>query len=379
MSNGVSFSVPENGRLIMIADCHGDYVLFKRLLKNLAICEDDVLAFLGDFSNKGAGSYACVNELMLLDKSRKNTIVLAGNGEYSNIRIFLSGDQDKILNYCKKWPKNNLYRDWAAQCGFSEITQDNFDRVHQSILASFSEQMQWLRDLPLYAVSDEFVLVHAAMPEIPSDGMATIGNLVSDDFIYTGENRTGRWQIIGHMPVNNMQGQIVPCVDAQRKIINIDGGVNTVAFTQLNALIWSRKNGFELLFDDHDPTGIVLEDYDPAPQTPLVHRWADRWITVLERGKSFSLCETRTGRVGMVKNEFIRADAKGDLIFAGASYAALIQVRKGERVKIMDESADDHVFVKNTQGYLGYVPREIVRPEPDAADRPFAFVRKLKI
>lgn len=367
--NGVCFDIPQGGRLVCVSDCHGDYVLLRRLLDLAALRPQDVLAVIGDFSNKGPGNLACVSYLMDLSRTRAHTIILAGNGEYANTRAFLSGDRDKILRYCEKWPKNNLYRDWAGQCGFERIGPDNFQAVHDAVTGAFGDQLRWLRDLPLYAVNERYLLVHAGMERLPQDGQAGVECLSSDCFLKNGENHTGRWQIVGHWPVANLEpGLMEPLIDTERRIIGIDGGVNTHGYAQLNALICT-PDGFETLHVDADLSAVAGADYDPPQMDPpLICDWTDRWVTVLCRGASFCKCRTRSGREGMVKNELLHKDADGELVlYAGRS--ALLPLKRGETVKVLDRRFDGWWYIKNGRGQLGFAPAALFAA-PDTAAFP---------
>ena len=376
--NGFSFSIPENGRLVCIADCHGNYVLLKRLINRLDLQPEDTLAILGDFSNKGWGNLACTAYLMYLEKARPNTFILAGNGEYRNVRYFLNGDKEWILKYLKKWPVKNLYLEWARQCGFQTVNEDNFAEAQAAILECFGDMMRWIRDLPLYAYSDRYLLVHSGLEELPADGIAD-PNCIENDFEENGINRTGRWEIIGHYPVANLPpGQLNPLVHAENHVIGIDGGVNTTPLEQLNALICT-SDGFYYTFEDKDETRVILTDYEPQPLDgpPLIQRWPDVYVEILRQDGPFSFCRSLRGREGYVKNECLIQDEKG-LRMTRSTLAELLPVHKGDLVKLLDTSAKDYWFVKNTSGVIGYVPKEAVGTIA-GPEGPFAGICPIKL
>lgn len=354
--NGVQFEIPEGGRLICIADCHGDYVLLKRLLDRLQVQSNDVLAFIGDFSNKGTGNLACVSYLMQLSLYRKRTLVLAGNGEYANARDFASGDPQRILRYCAKWKTNNLYRDWAGQCGFDLIDEDNVQQVHTAVLSAFSDQLNWLYNLPLYALSDRYLLVHGSMAKIPEDGEATRDHLFGSQVLFSQPNETGRWQIVGHLPCANLgQGINEPFIDAAQKVINIDGGVNTLKYTQLNALVCT-STGFETISVDHYPLYEVKQTVEAQHKAPaLPYRWNDRMGRVIEYGVDFCLFTTETGRSGMVKTQCVRMLEEGRAELSDC-LGAVLSVTSGEPVKLLSNAFGSWCYIKKANGLTGFVP-----------------------
>ncbi|MBQ6240781.1 MAG: hypothetical protein IJK56_10570 [Firmicutes bacterium] len=374
--NGFTFTLPENGRLICIADCHGNYVLLRRLINRLDLQPQDTLAILGDFSNKGWGNLSCTAYLMYLEKARPRTFIFAGNGEYRNIRYFLEGDRDWILKYLKKWPTRNIYLEWAAECGFSTVTEDNFEEAHAAILDCFGDMMRWVRDLPLFAYNDRYLLVHSGLETLPEDGTAD-PSCIENDFLQNETNRTGRWEIVGHYPVANLYpGQMNPLVRADEHVIGIDGGVNTLRLEQLNALICT-PDGFYYTFEDSDEAHVIAQDYAPQPldRPPLIQKWPDVYVDVIRRDSSFSLCRSLQGREGYVKNECLVQDDKG-LRMAKSTLAELLPVHAGEIVKLLDASSEDYWFVKNKAGLMGYVPKSAVG-DPVKLDAPFAGILPL--
>ncbi len=365
--NGISFSVPAGGRLICIADCHGNYVLLKRLIERLSLRDEDVLAILGDFSNKGWGNLSCTAYLMHLEKTRPHTIVLAGNGEFANVRSFLRGDREWILGYIKKWPVKNIYLEWARQCGFTTVDETNIDMVHPVVLETFGDMMRWMRDLPLYAYNDDYLLVHSGLEEMPENGIAS-PDCLDNRFLMGGCNRTGRWEIVGHLPVGNfLPGQLIPLC-REDKTIDIDGGTNTRDTEQLNALLCTPE-GFLYTFEDQDEARIILQDYSPKPLPfpPIPYHWSDRAVDVLREEGPFCFCRTKKGREGLVKKESLVHDETG-VQMIGCTLACLLPVHAGETVKVLDVSAKDYWLVKNRAGLMGYVPASIVGSVVPASD-----------
>ncbi|MBQ9592325.1 MAG: hypothetical protein IJR36_00440, partial [Lachnospiraceae bacterium] len=194
-----------------------------------------------------------------------------------------------------------------------------------------------------------------------------------------GINRTGRWMIAGHYPVANFDpGELLPYVNKEAQIVDIDGGINTLPLEQLNALICT-PDGFSYTFEDHYEARVILSDYRPVPlDAPAFHqKWPDIYVDVIRPGESFSFCRSRMGREGYIKNEKLVRDDQG-LRFTGCALAKLLPVRAGEVVKLLDDSADDYWCVRNTSGLMGYVPRSIVG-EAVTPEGPFAEITPLNI
>ena len=231
--------------------------------------------------------------------------------------------------------------------------------------------MRWVRDLPLYAVSDRYLLVHSGMEELPADGNAS-PDCIENGFLVDGVNRTGHWQIVGHLPVGNLApGQLIPLVRKEQQVIGIDGGINTHALEQLNALICTPE-GFSYMFEDRYEARAVIKNYapEPLPEPPLLYRWSDRDVDILRDDGPFRYCRTKGGREGYVKTESLLSDETGTHVTT-CTLAELLPVKAGDVVKLLDASAADYFLVKNATGRMGYVPASVIGgpvtppPSPD--------------
>ena len=135
-----------------IADIHGEYELFMRLLDSIHYADSDRLIVCGDLIDKGNASV----KLMQTVFAMPNVSCIKGNHEYDFFKFYRTRMHSAIMDfYAILWhlqqyfPGDGALLDW--------------------------ETVQTLTQLPFYIEEDKFICVHAGLP------MDTNGSVVSPE------------------------------------------------------------------------------------------------------------------------------------------------------------------------------------------------------
>ncbi|PIE93785.1 serine/threonine protein phosphatase [Bacillus fungorum] len=101
-------SIPNDVRVIIISDIHGELDLFKELLHKVNFKDEDYLIINGDLCEKGRNSIGAVNYVMDLVVSKPNVYVIEGNCEV--VVEALVNENPALINYlCTR--KNTIFNE----------------------------------------------------------------------------------------------------------------------------------------------------------------------------------------------------------------------------------------------------------------------------
>ena len=172
-----------------ISDVHGEYGLFRKLLRAIDFKDTDELYVCGDIIDKGQNSV----ELAKYISSLPNAQCIIGNHELAFLKYYrallddLPGDPDAVLDRLQAYFSDGELLDW--------------------------ELVDWIDALPSYIETDEFICVHAGLP-LDEDGCplpledAAPEELVNDRrFKEKGVvNKGGKCVFFGHTETSNICG-----------------------------------------------------------------------------------------------------------------------------------------------------------------------------
>ncbi len=124
----------------VISDIHGEYELFRRLMKKISFSQNDELYVCGDFLEKGEGSVALAKLLL----SKDNIHCIRGNHEelfidYYHTLMRESEDYGYVLGSLRRYIQGDGHLlDW--------------------------ETVEAIESLPYYIEKEDFICVHAGVP-----------------------------------------------------------------------------------------------------------------------------------------------------------------------------------------------------------------------
>ena len=288
--------IPENRRILVISDIHGNLEYFKAVLELAGFGDDDILIIDGDFLEKGPDSLGvlrCVMELC----SKGNAHAVCGNCDDWPI-IFRADEKvdDMLLEYVLRKKKGILW-EMCNAAGMDPFEIESFTQCKKELRRIFAAEWAFLEDLPHAIETENFIFAHAgADPQKPLHEHL-VQDFVRCDHLLTLDRHFEKWLIVGHWPVMLYGRDRVcanPIIEPERKIVSIDGACVLKDDGQLNCLIIPHKNSEEFDFVAYDPFPemTVLDDQEASEKSYYI-RWGDSTVLVLERGEEFSRCRHR--------------------------------------------------------------------------------------
>lgn len=330
--------LPEDRRVLVISDIHGNLPFLKGLLHKVGFTGDDILIILGDILEKSTGGLATLHYLMDL---RKRYTIYFVQGNCDDVTLgFLNGAwPDEIAaKYGGFWGEKCAWVSMAHQAGIDVSDPKDFGAARKAIKAGFPEELAFLRAMPTILLHQDYLFVHGGVPrEDRLEELVARQCMKNDNFLSQG--RTFRhWVVVGHWPVTLYRPDIPsakPLILPQRHIASIDGGCSLKADGQLNALILPREPGGDFTYVAYDgfPVMTALADQSPSPN-PLNIRWGHSAVEVLELGEEFSRClHLETGREMDILTDYLRQGDQGTYCLDSTDY--LLPVRAGERLAVV--------------------------------------------
>ncbi|GAA0492557.1 metallophosphoesterase [Salinibacillus aidingensis] len=359
-----NITIPNNSRIIVISDIHGEIELFKELLKKVHFNKEDYLIINGDLCEKGSNSEAVVKYIMELSSKSLKVHVTEGNCD-TLAEDLLDGNPD-LIEYLYHRP-HSILNEWLDQLGMSLNERLNIQEVKELLTKHFSEEMKWLTNLPTAIETDRYIFVHAGLEDKKDWKNTKRDNAITMSSFLEKTHSTDKYVIVGHWPVVNYSSDTPshnPIIDEKKKIIAIDGG-NVIKETgQLNALIIERTvdaESFSYVYADPFPTCKVVKDFCKDPRMKGSIEYPFYEIIPLEENNDFTLCEqTETNRQVYVKNEYISRNKKGRSTVKTDVSCTQINVNAGDIVSVIDDTCSAYVLIKK-DGKVGWVAKECIR------------------
>ena len=127
-----------------ISDIHGCLKSFKALLKQIDFSKEDELFLLGDYIDRGPDSKGVIDHIWFLQREGYTIKCLKGNHEEMMLDAFFSSEKQSF------WLKNG---GWNTMASFGGVSTSDIPQ----------EYTQWLKNLPCYLETPEYILVHAGL------------------------------------------------------------------------------------------------------------------------------------------------------------------------------------------------------------------------
>lgn len=356
--------LPQDRRVLVISDIHGNLPFLKGLLHKVGFCGDDILIILGDILEKSTGGLETLRYLMDL---RKRYTIYFVQGNCDDVTLgFLNGAwPDEIAaKYGGFWGEKCAWVSMAHQTGIDVSDPKDFGAARKAIEGAFPEELDFLRAMPTILLHQDYLFVHGGVPrEDRLEELVARQCMKNDNFLSQGRTFR-RWVVVGHWPVTLYRPDIPsakPLILPQRHIASIDGGCSLKADGQLNALILPREPGGDFTYVAYDgfPVMTALADQSPSPN-PLNIRWGHSAVEVLELGEEFSRClHLESGREMDILTDYLRQGDQGTYCLDSTDYQ--LPVRAGERLAIVRRTSRGALAKKDgaTGWYRG--PLEAVK------------------
>lgn len=180
----------------VIGDIHGCYYTFTKLIDQHWNRDKEVIIQVGDLVDRGNNVPEMVKlAIELSNKFPEQVIFLKGNHEFEMARNFSS--------------RANF--GWRAMGGSGTLKQ------YQQSERDIEEDVNWMKQLPLYWENEHIFISHAGIAEQAEDPFEE-GGLQSILWNRSRLKNLGKLQIVGHTPGDK------PVYDEQSHTWNIDTG-----------------------------------------------------------------------------------------------------------------------------------------------------------
>ena len=127
--------------IYVMSDLHGEYDKFIKMLDLIKFSSEDKLYILGDVFDRGEKPLDIIDYIR--EPENSNIEMLLGNHEYFYLNVLKDGTNLEL---------------WLQNGGYSTLKQLN--QKDENYLV---ELIEYLKNLPLYKVVDDFILVHAGL------------------------------------------------------------------------------------------------------------------------------------------------------------------------------------------------------------------------
>ncbi len=296
---------------------------------------------------------------MELSANHPNVYVIEGNCD--TLVEDLLNENPKLNNYLRT-RKRSLLNEWLKELGYYVNYETNVKDTKKRLIHHFSEEMKWLSDLPTAIETEDYIFVHAGLEEIENWRDTDRATALTMPSFLEKSHHADKFAIVGHWSVVNYSSHVPshnPIIDREKKIIAIDGGNVIKPTGQLNAFIIDRspsEDRFSYTYVDHLPNANVSEEYHAELEMfgSIAYPFYD--VVPVKKGEHFSLCKQQeTNKLLHVKNEYLKQQNQPGLLTVKSDLScALLSVKKGELVSIIDDSCSGYDLIKKTGKSAGY-------------------------
>lgn len=198
-----------------MSDIHGQFDMFKKMLKLIDFSEDDYLYVIGDVIDRGTQGIECLR--FILDHPQMQLIL--GNHEKMMLDV-LGNEKHQLASAIKRWNRNGNQPTLDSFCLLSENEQERL--------------MDQLKRLPLFlnvVVNDiTYYLVHGAPYRVLKEDFRKFDDRdYEDHFVWERFEANAkffddRMVVVGHTPTAYYQKGLPLTVWHRNQVIDIDCG-----------------------------------------------------------------------------------------------------------------------------------------------------------
>ncbi len=368
----IRLEFPEKCRIIAVSDIHTQYGLLKTLLKRAGYrAGEDFLVIIGDYIGRGMDAAAALEYVKGLRDESGRVICLKGNNDTSAPRMAYTYTHERFAEKFNGEGATNCFVQMAASLGFTFCSEKNIDEMRRAVIGRYGDLLEFLRDLPVCLVTEEYVFVHAGLENRPDWENTDETFAITVPWFLRKENPTGRWLVTGHFPTYNYRRSrctCLPIIDAKKKMIGIDGGLTIKSASQINMLI-IHKDGkhfsYEVMWEPAGRKAVVTEDFSSGLEPVYVSVdikdvKGTQDIEILSEANGIArLRDNISGNEGWLPVSRIYYINGRPCIYDFLS--SFPSVKKGESVSCFSESGK-LVNVITESGIVGWIPKKIIAP-----------------
>ena len=325
-------SIGPGRRIAAISDVHGDLAYLQGLLAKCA--PEDVIVFVGDLLEKGPDSLGTLRYVMELAKKREVHAV-CGNCDFWQNFCDLPDDPAQDAFYLQYLVGRN--RGWGDGVIAQMLHEQGIEIGWRMDLAAakaavrerYQPELDFMRGLPTILETEDYTFVHGGL--VPERGAFACMKL---DHYRTAARPHEKWTVVGHWPLVLYHEDVVdarPIVDADLRLVSIDGGCVLKDDGQLNAfflpdMTWASYDRF--------PTARVKADQAAGARHWYI-RYGDNRVRILSEDGEFCRCRhIRTGyEMDVPADHILTRD--GDLATVNDVTDYRLPLRAGDEISVV--------------------------------------------
>lgn len=327
-------------RIIAVSDIHANLPYFKALLEKIGFCENDALILCGDFLEKGEHSLDTLRYIMELSKGF-DVHPLCGNCDEWHDILDGGFPLEKLKQYLM-FRKSGLVWDMLTEAGYPPDEDIELSGLMPILAEKFKAEFDFLEAMPHIIDTPHYTFVHGGIrPDVPIREQIAGECMKFDDFMGKGYTFS-KWVVVGHWPVMLYRRDRVcaaPIIDAEHRIISIDGGCVLKDDGQLNALIIPYEGSEDFTWEAYDcfPTATVTTPQKESDRSYYIC-WGDNRVRVLHRGEEFSHCRhIRSGYEMDILTKYLYGEGEETECNDCTDFA--LELNEGDRVSVVEKTS----------------------------------------
>jgi hypothetical protein len=213
-----------------------------------------------------------------------------------------------------------------------------------------AQAAEWFDSMPHIIETQEFIFIHAGLSSnnLNEQEAKKCMRELPEDVVYE------KYIIVGHCPTLNYSRRLLSCnpvINKERRIISIDGGLDTWGCGQLNAFI-VQNGAFSYQSADSLPV-IHAEKAQPESGGQLSIVWVkDKEVELVEAGEEFSIYRhIKSGKIIELSNLSVNKDENGGL-WCSLDTDYYLPVDAGDTIAVLHKFSD-RIYAKK-DGIIGY-------------------------
>mgnify|MGYP004502485885 FL=1 len=298
-------NLEERCRIICVSDIHGRCGEFAALLEKCGYKAGvDYLFILGDLVEKGSRNIETIRLAKSLSEQSDRVVVLKGNNDTMCGYMAFSDDRERFMKRLESRPKNT-FCEMAQTIGITDFG-DNFDEKRQRTAEAYSDELDFLEQLPLALETDGHIFVHAGIENRSDWENSDMWTFLSAPWFLRSSHPLEKYVVVGHFPTYNFSrsgNTNFPIIDRENRIIGIDGGCEVKWAGQLNAFIINKNGGeysYETVFMPLSDGKTVKKDWVSLNTVIYCDYEKDHLEILGEDGDFLQVKIIRSGKVGRI-------------------------------------------------------------------------------
>lgn len=344
-------TIPQNKRLIVMSDLHGEITLFKKALKQVAFSSEDICILVGDCCEKGENSLALVRYIMELQKEYDIHCVM---GNCDTLFEDIYGDDDENDEQLKQYllfRKKSILNEMCEESHIEVHEKMNIAEMKKKLRLIYQKELDFLAQLPHIIETNDYIFVHAGITSDNLENQDPVTCLTMPAFM-NHDITFEKTVIVGHWPVCNYH-QNLACnnirIDTKKNIIGIDGGNTIKLGGQINVLMIQDGEISATFVDQFACIEAIEEQKGEQQGLNLCYPFTE--CEILEENEEECVCLFKAYQMTLtVKKE--KMYQRNQKWYCYDQVIHDLPIQKGDRLSIIVEE-ENRVFVKK-EGICGW-------------------------